>query len=256
MSEYIDTLTLVELADTINQELTAGCSFTQILPNTEIERITLRALNFWYQNYYYAVEKAYVYINKDLMLEDTVVKQKYIQLTNEVQNVTWLFQTTDRVALNLGVGQTNLSVGMGVVGNQPYLSSALSSLGEVALNSVSVQNFGDMIDQLRVFTIKHAYNFQTKRLNILTATTTNMIAECYVRVGQEYIFADAEFQEYATALCLKQMGLMLSRFNFNLQGGITIDGAAILAEGKERETAVLERIKNLANTSFMFMVKR
>ena len=33
---YIQTMTKEELIDFVNQELTVGCSFTQILPNTEI----------------------------------------------------------------------------------------------------------------------------------------------------------------------------------------------------------------------------
>lgn len=254
MSNII-TMTLEEIVNFINQELTIGCSFTQILPNTEIERIITKAINFWYQHYYYAVQKGYYLLDKNLMYEDTYIKTKSIQLPHDVQNITWLWELSDPTLLHLGLNVPNLSIGLGVT-NQPYLSSMTTTIAELGVYKVVLDSLSDMMDQLSKFTIKYDYNQSAKRLNLLGGFKGNLLAECFVQVEQEYIFADPEFQEYAIALCLKQLGTLLTRFSYQLQGGVTINGEAVLAEGKERETAVLERTKNLGNTSFMFLVKR
>lgn len=248
-------MTLEEIVDFINQDLTIGCSFTQILPNTEIERILNKGLLWWYQNYYYAVQKGYYLVDKNLMYEDTFIKYKSIQMPHDIQSVTWLWELSDPTLMHIGLNVPNLSIGLGVT-NQPYLSSMTTTVANLGLYKVVLDSLSDMMDQLSKFTIKYDYNQSAKRLNLLGGFKGNLLAECFVQVEQEYIFADPEFQEYVTALCLKQMGLLLTRYQYNLQGGVTINGESLLAEGEKREQAVVDRIKNLGNTSFMFLVKR
>lgn len=250
------TNTLTELTDLINQELTVGGSFTQILPPTEIERIiTTKAMPYFYQNYYYAVQKAYYYIDSSLMYSGDYVNYKYIKFPQEIQSVTWLWEISNTSYINIGINVPNITVGIGA-SNQPYLNSAVSTIGDLGVYKIILDSFSDMMNQLSKFTVKHDYNNINKQLNILGSFRSNMIAEVYVNVEPEFLFADYEFIEYATALCLKQMGVLATRYDYTLQGGVKLNGESLITEGKEREEKVVERIKNIGNSSFFFMVRR
>lgn len=250
------TNTLAELTDLINQELTVGCSFTQILPNTEIERIiTTKAMPFFYQNYYYAVQKAYYFIDQALMYCNDYVNYKYLKLPPEIQSITWLWEITNTSFINIGINVPNITVGIGA-SNQPYLNSAVSTIGDLGVYKVVLDSFSDMMNQLSKFTVKYDYNNINKQLNILGSFRANMIAEVYVNIEPEFLFADVEFIEYATALCLKQMGVLATRYDYTLQGGIKLNGDSLIVEGKEREEKVLERIMKVANSAFFIMTKR
>lgn len=246
------TNTLEELIDLINQELTVGGSFTQLLPNSEIERIiTTKALTWWYQNYYYAVQKAYYLLDKRLMYTEEFTKYKTIEMPPDIQSITWIFMVKNNSLISIGINIPNLSIGLGV-SNQPYLASYISTIGDIGVYRVILDSFSDMLNQLSKSTVKFDYNQMSKKLNLLGSFDDNLVCECFVNVAQEFVFADAEFIEYATSLCMRQLGVLITRFGYTLQGGVTINGDALLTEGKEREEKVLERIKGMGNTSFFF----
>jgi len=52
------------------------------------------------------------------------------------------------------------------------------------------------------------------------------------------------------------MGNLLTRYNFNLPGGVQYNGDSLLTEGKEERDWVIEEIKKMSNSSFFLMVKR
>ena len=59
-------LTIEELVDSIQTELTIACSLPKTIPDEQVRQIIeKRAMPWFYRNYQYAVQKMYFHINKD-----------------------------------------------------------------------------------------------------------------------------------------------------------------------------------------------
>ena len=77
----MNTYTIDELIDFIQQDLTVGCALPKVLPDTEIRRfIETRAIKWFWQNYMYAVSKVYYYVDKKAFTTDEFTKYSYITL--------------------------------------------------------------------------------------------------------------------------------------------------------------------------------
>jgi hypothetical protein len=151
-------MTIEELIDLTQQELTIGCRLPRLLDPLEIRRIVeKRAEPYFYKNYQYAVQKAYYYLHKNVFTIDEYTRYGYLTLPCEIQNVVWIFPTDDKSLYELGINAPNLSVNFGVT-NQPYVSSYLTTIGELGTYKTIMDGFSDMLNQLTKTTFK--YDFQ------------------------------------------------------------------------------------------------
>jgi hypothetical protein len=250
-------MTIEELIDFVQMDLTFSCSIPKVLKDEEIRRLAVDIAAPWFfQNYQYAVEKAYYWVPRTIMLTEEFTKYKYLQLPCEVQSVTWIYEMRNSSMFNLGINSPNLSMNMGVT-NQPYLSSFVTSIGELATYKVIVDGFADTLNMLSKYTVKYDYNFNNQRLQLLTSINTDLILEIYAQIALEDLFNNQLFKRYSIALAKQQMGRLLSRFGFSLPGGITINGEALKSEGDAEKTAVEEEVKkNNNNSGFFFMTRR
>lgn len=248
--------TLDELIDLVDAELTMDCSLPRVLPLRTIQRIIQTDAQPWfYQNYRYAVQKAYYFIPRQLFETEVFTRYKYIYLPEEIQTITWLFRVDNRSLFSLGINAPNLSINLGVT-NQPYLSSYVTTIGELGLYKTVLDSFSDMLNQLNLYTVKYDYNQMSNRLNILTNIRDNIIAECYANIESENLYADPLFIKYVQGLAKLKMGEMVGRFDFNLPGDVKYNSAALMDEGQKMVDFVLEQINRLPNTDFIFMVNR
>jgi hypothetical protein len=254
-------MTLDELTDIVNSDLTVGGLLPCILPTQEIKRLIVKeALPWFYENYQHALQSSYIFVPRANMETDEFANHKTVVLPEEVQNIIWVYMMQNRSLFSLGIGlsgqQSNLSINQGV-SNQPFLNSYLSTVGELGVYKTTIDGFGDMLNQLSKQTIKFDYNFASKRLQLLTSVQTDLMLECYLRVPAEDVFEMDKFRRYAAALSKLQLGRLLTRFNFNLPGGVTMNGEAIKTEGETELTAVREEVKaGNGNSSFFIMNKR
>lgn len=253
MSNY---RTIEELIDLVDQELTIGGSFTRILPLNEIRRlIETKAEGDFYRLHPYSTQKAYYYISKEVMLTEEFTQYKSVTMPEEVQNITWLWEVSDRSLISIGLNTPNLSINMGV-SNQPYLQSFVSTIGDIGVYKVVLDSFADMLNQLSKQTVKHDYNEPTRRLNLLGSFRNNLVCEAEARIEKEYLYGDVDFVEYCIGLSLRQMGMMLTRYDYNLAGNVKMNGESIKSEGTSRIDAIMEKIKGMGNASFIIMVRR
>jgi hypothetical protein len=157
-----------------------------------------------------------------------------------------------------------MSINMGVT-NQPYLSSYVTTIGELGVYKTILDSFSDMLDTLSKHTVKFHYNQMNNRLNVLSGGNTamtgefryeNMILEAYANVENEALFADPMFITYVTGMAKQQLGNLMTRYNFNLPGGIQYNGDSLISEGKEDVQSVVDDIKGQSNSSFFVMVKK
>lgn len=245
-----------EFIDFVQQDVTVGCTLPKTLPDTEIRRfVETRALPYFYQNYQYAVSKMYYFVDKHAFLTEEFTKYKHITLPCEIQSVTYIYEVRGESLLQLGINTPNLSVNMGVT-NQPYLSSYVTTIGDLGVYKTLIDSLSDMLNQLNKYTIKHHFNYLSHRLNILTAVKYDLILEAYVNIPNENLFTDPYFMKYVTAWAKIQQGNLLGRYDFQLPGGIKYNSTDLISQGKEEMKEVEEEIKAQSNSSWFIMVKK
>ena len=248
--------TIEELIDFVQQDITIYGTLPKTLPDQSIRQfVETRALPWFYMNYIYAVTKQYYHIPA-CVFKHSDAGASYIELPCEVQSVTWLHRITNTNLLQLGLNTPNLSVNLGVT-NQPYLSSYVTTIGELGTYKTLIDNMSDMLDQMSLFTVKHHFNQQAHRLEILTNIVNDIVAECYINIPQESIFTDNYFIKYCTAWSKMQQGNLMGRYDYTLPGGVKINYADMISQGKDEMKEVEEEIKGMNNnSSFFVMIKK
>lgn len=248
--------TIEEIIDVINQDLTVGGALPKQLPDTEIRRIIENEVMPWfYLNYQYAVQKIYYYVAKEAFQQEEFTQYNYITLPCEIKSIPWIYMTTPASAMNIGINVPNLSVNLGV-NNQPYLTSYVTTVSELALLKANIDSLADMLNQFTKFTHKYHYNEMTNRLHILTRVEKPLILEAYASIENESLFGDPYFIKYATGACKVQLANLLGRLDFTLPGGVKYNVSGLETQGKEQMQQVIDEIKNMSNSAFFFMVKK
>lgn len=248
-------MTLAEIVDYINADLTMSCSLPQILPTIEIQRLVMKnALPWFYENYYPSLINSFLYIPNSTLSTDHFLQFKYITLPENIQTIRRVFQLSRSSVFEMGFGGApNLSIGVGVTTNQQYLSSSLTAIGELGVYKVIIDGFANELNKLSKTTMKYDYNFASKQFNLLTRVMGDIVVEVMQRLDEEDVFEMDKFRRYALALSKKQMGQLVSRYDYTLPGGIKINGAALVTEGNEELTAVRDEITKQSQTGFFFL---
>lgn len=253
---YSRAYTIDELIDLVNSELTFDCQIPQILNTRTIRRIiTTQAQPWFYQNYRYAVQQAYYLIDRSLMETKEFTRDKWIYLPAEIQSVTWLYKVNRDSLFQLGLNAPNLSINLGI-SNQPYLSSYVTTIGELGVYKTVLDNMSDMLDQFSLFTVKYDYNQMANRLAILTNVKDDLVAECYANVEPEHLYADPLFINYIIGMSKMKIGEMVGRYDFKMPGNVTYNSQMMLDEGRQMVDKVEETVKGMPNADFFYMVKR
>ena len=253
---YQGSLTIEELVDSIQTELTVSCALPKSLPDAHIRQIIeKRALPWFYRNYQYSVQKMYFLIRKEAFTSEEFTKYNYVEVPCEIQSVIYLYEARGQSLFQLGINSPNLSVNLGVT-NQPYLSSFVTTIGELGMYKTLLNNMSDMLNQLSKFTLKHHFNYLNHRLNILTNVKYDVIMEAYANIPKENLFNDDLFFKYTVGQAKVALGNMTGRYSFTLPGGVTMNAADLVSQGKEEVKEVEEEIKTMSNSSFFFMVKK
>ena len=141
---YQGGYTIEELVDLVQNELTISCALPKTLPDANIRQIIeTRALPWFYRNYQYAVQKLYYFIDKQAFFEEEFTRYNYVNVPCEIQTVVYLYEVRGDSLFQLGINTPNLSVNLGVT-NQPYLSSYVTTIGELGVYK-TVLDFGNVV---------------------------------------------------------------------------------------------------------------
>lgn len=253
---YQGGYTIEELIDFVQNDITIGCSLPKNLPDSEVRRIIeTRALPWFYRNYQYAVQKLYFFIHQDAFGTEEYTRYRFVTVPCEIQSVVYLYEVRGDSLFQLGINTPNLSVNLGVT-NQPYLSSYVTTIGELGVYKTILDSMSDMLNQLNKYTLKFHFNQLAHRLHILTNVKHNVIMEAYANIPQEYLFKDDLFIKYVTGWSKVQYGNMTGRYDFVLPGGVKINSADMVSQGKEEIKEVEEEIKGQSNSGWFVMVKK
>jgi hypothetical protein len=246
-------ITIEQLIDIVNSDLTFSGIFPKILPDLEIHRlIKEHALEYFYKNYQFALTKSYYYMNKDCFKTDVYTQYKYFILPDEVENITRIIKIDDPSMFRLGIQAPHLSINLGVT-NQPFLTSFVTTSGDLAVYRSIISAFSDEINKLSLQYLKFKYNHIDKRLVILTRVETNLMLEVYIRIEQEHLFDNQLFKDYIIGLSRMRLGEAIGRFNFSLPGNFQYNASDMIAQGEKLVESVKEKIKGETNTGWFFM---
>jgi hypothetical protein len=248
--------TIEELIDLVQNELTISCALPKSLPDANIRQIVeTRALPWFYRSYQFAVQKIYFFIHKDAFATEEFTRYSYVTVPCAIQSVVYLYEVRGDSLFQLGINTPNLSVNLGVT-NQPYLSSYVTTIGELGVYKTVLDSMSDMLNQLNKYTLKYQFNQLNHRLHILTNVQHNVIMEAYANIPQENLFRDDLFFKYVTGYAKQQLGNMMGRYDFTLPGGVKIQAADLVSQGKEEVKEVEEEIKGQSTSSWFIMVKK
>jgi hypothetical protein len=252
----MSAISIEEFIDYVQTDVTVGGALPKNLPDHSIRQfVETRANKWFYQNYQYAVSKMYYFIDKAAFSTAEYTNYKFIELPCEIQSISWIYKMSNQNLLQLGINVPNLSVNLGVT-NQPYLSSYVTTIGELGVYKTMIDSMADMLNQMNLYTTKFHYNQLTHRLNILTNVEHHLILEAYVNIPLENLLTDQYFLKYVTGWAKQQQGRMLGAFAFTLPGGVTYNSSDMVSQGKEEMKEVEDEIKGMSNSAFFIMVKR
>lgn len=253
---YQGGYTIEEMVDLVQSELTISCALPKTLPDSSVRQIIEnRALPYFYRWYQFAVQKLYYVIRKDAFFTEEFTRYRYVEVPCEIQTVTWLYEVRGDSLFQLGINTPNLSVNLGVT-NQPYLSSYVTTIGELGLYKTLLDNMSDMMNQLNKYTLKHQFNQLNHRIHILTDVKHDVVLEAYANIPRENLFKDDLFYKYCVGYSKIMLGNMVGRYSFTLPGGVTMNATDLISQGKEEVKEVEDEIKGQSNSSFFFMVKK
>lgn len=249
------SITFEQIIDIVQQDLTFSGTLPKVLSDQEVKR-TIReiCLEWFYKNYQYAVQKFYYFIRYDKLMRETYSMFQYLQLPEEVENITKIVKMEDTSMFRLGIQAPNLSINLGVT-NQPFLTSFVTTAGDLALYRSTISYFADEINKLTKNTIFHNYNHINKRLHFLSEIPdqSNLMLECWVRIQEEELFDYEMFKRFVIGTCRSRMGELLGRFNFQMPGNFTYNANDIISQGKEMVEEVKTQIKEQSTTCWFKM---
>lgn len=249
------SISIEQLIDIINADLTMSGLFPRVLPDQEIKRIIKEEVIEWfYKNYQFSVQKSYYYLSRECISSDEYTAMGYITLPEEIEGITRIAFVNDPSLFRIGIQAPNLSINFGVT-NQPYLTSFVTNVGELGTYRSILSYFSDELNKMAKNYVKHSYNHISKRLHFLDNVKTNMVIEVYVRIPQEDLFDNVLFKQFCFGMCEKRMGEALGRLNFQMPGNFQYNFGDMISKGEEKVNEAKEKIKGETQSGFFFMVK-
>lgn len=262
-------MTIEEFVDYVQSALTMSYALDKELPDAEVRRITQQCAKWFHRNYRYAQTENYWYIPFESMIDeiDNIIEptnqnlnrqtamSKVVELPCHIQTVEWVYTVDRKDVLNIGIYAPNLNIGLGITG-QPYMTSYVTSIAELGVYRTVLENFSAMLDKLNKVTINHSYSQMDSILRLLGQVPyhKDLVIKTADEVPLEHLFKNDIFQKYVIGHSMIQMGLLLSRFTFNLPNGFNYNADQIISEGKEMVQKIEDDIKNITSSDWFFMV--
>lgn|SRR5574344_155039 len=253
---YDESFTIEEFIDFVQNELTVSCSLPKTLPNANIRLIIeRRALPFFYRAYQYAVQEFYYFVSKEAFYTEEFSKYSFIQLPCEIQAISYIYQVRNESLFSIGLNTPNLSVNLGF-SNQPYLSSYVTTIGDIGVYKTIIDGMADMLNQMTKYTIKYNFNYLTHRLHILTDMRYDLVLECFVNIPPEDLFKDGLFYKYVVGWSKIQLGNLYGRYDYTLPGAVKIQASDLVSQGQNEVKEVEETISKQSTSGWFYMVKK
>jgi len=236
----------------ITQEVTGGGMIPMNLPKKEVYRIIQEAKKWFYKNYEYSVAENFYIIPNAEFETDTFNAKRAFKLpsaredgSGNIVSVHGCNLTTPNAG-EFSTGSLGSDFAVDKLIFQGMMRGGEAAAGETLLQYVVREKYIDMMNSIFINPISFSYNPNSHILKILGETPDgdkHLVLEVYESIPDEDLFIDEIFIRYTTAKVKKQLGIMLTTFEYNLPGDITINGDAIKDSAEAELEAIIEEIK-------------
>lgn len=249
-----DKMTIEQLVDYVQADLTFSGLMPKVLPDLEVQRIIKEhALQWFYKNYQWAVIKTYYKLDKKFINSDYYTKHGYIILPEECENVVKIYNISDPSLFRIGIQSPNLSINFGVT-NQPYLTSFVTNVGELGVYRQILSAFSSELNKMAKLYNKYSYNPENRRLHLLGEVRNSLMLEIYAHIEQEELMQSQLFKDYTVGMSRIRLGQALQRFTFNMPGGFSYNAAEIISQGQELLEKTIEQVKGQSPSNSFFIM--
>lgn len=241
-------MTRAEFIQMIKDELTGSCALPYAIPEKEFNRIIDQALRWAYINYQYSVETHYFVIKKDVWNSKAFRKTRSVQLPDCVVSVYEVKEIKGSSRLSYFGADFSAEK---MIAQEIYLSPF--NADDMVLRT-AYESYWDLSKAFFLERIAYDFNHNTRRLVILGRDPKlDVFLQTYIKISEEKLFEDWTFQRYCIAQAKISLGRILTMFEYNLPGGVSINGSDIKDEGKDEIEKILEMIDNENSPSWFFI---
>ena len=239
---------LDEFTDIIRGNVTFNCKLPYTLGNDNIERIIqYDALPWFYRKYKYANQKTYYYVDLQSFWKKQSTGINFLTLPKEVESIKWIYATNYNDMRNLGFLLPNNSIALGAT-TTPFVAAI--NVSEFAESVSTMQALQDAVNMFAKNTFKFSFDANSKRFEIQTSCTHNLVLEVYAHISEEFLFSDPYFIKYVTGIAMMDYATHLSFTDMQLAGNSKINTDRIYDRGEKLMTEVKEYIEKIPNTMF------
>jgi hypothetical protein len=241
-------MTRGELIDMVTAEITGSGSLPYSIPERESERIIDQALNWFYVNYGPAVETQYYVVEKHWFYESEFKKTRSILLPDCTVSVFEVKEITG--GGRLGTIDRDFADNR-LIASELFLSPFQSD--DLVLRTAQY-SYWDLTQAFILERISYDFNRNTRRLKILGRDPKkNVFIQTYAKIEENRLYDDWFFQRYVTAQAKISLARILGAFQFNLPGGIAVNGDQFRDEGKEELEQIKQRIDDENSPDWFFI---
>jgi hypothetical protein len=243
-------VTRQELISDIIDEVTFSGSLPYQLPTKEVERVIKNAENFFYDNWQYALDKAYLQIPVEVFSATQFKQSRTITLPECVQFVHRAVEPTGAsvfATMDRDFGENKF------VGSEMYLTPFV---GESLMYRTVMFSFLDLTRAFLLDTIAYDYNKNTKQITVLGRTPKRgAVLEVAKKIDPSNLYEDEMFQRYTRAKSKQRLGEMITTFDYVLPGDVKINYSNLVTKADAEMTAVLEAIKTENSAGWMYTMR-
>lgn len=241
-------LNLDELTDVVKNNVTLDCRLPYTLADTAIERIIRNdALRYFQRWYKYATQLTYYYVDMQSYFRNKKTGSKFITLPDEIVSIKWIYMVGYNDMTNLGYLMPRNGIGMGQT-SQPFIATI--NVSEFAQSVAAMQTFQDALAAFSKNTVKHSFDTNSKRFEVMTSLDRNLILEVRATIPEEALFGDPLFIKYVTGQTMIDYSNHLSFTDMQLAGNTKISTDRIYDRGNKYVDEVKEEIKGMTTSNW------
>ena len=223
-------MTRKEFVEWLKEEITVGGALSINLPDKEYERIIDREVKALYELSPEAVKESYTIIPVDYFYKPEFRKTRTIQFPDCVISVNKFVEMKRRNAM-FGINDPDFSFNRAFMADL-WLGSQMN-MDSVAFRTIQ-WSVWDQMKQFNLIDIRHRWNWNDKTLLVLGHDPkVDVFCGLCVKVEESALFEDYWCRKWIAAHMKLQANKLMTLFQVNLIGGVTINMSAYTEEANK-----------------------
>lgn len=240
-------MTLDHFIKQVNDELSQDCQIPFNIPKKSLYRTIDWAKKWFYRNYEYAIEEAYIYLKSDIYNTTDFKLDRSVCLDANVIDVHGVYQIggsglTGDFSFDRLIQQDILRV-QNMMGTNAY-----------QLDYYVIANMHyDSMKQYLSHPISFEYNINNHKFRLMGASpNTPLVLLINRAIEDQDLFEDELFFRYIMAQVKINLGRIIGTVNMPLVGNATIDYDSLKGDGKEELENIKTEIKENEGSDYFF----